>query len=78
LLIYEVHNTFGDIHSYVLPVRPSEISDAGIRQTQDKLFYVSPFIGMAPLRIPHSIPAWRTANATLILTPHHPGRRRGK
>jgi len=47
LLIYEVRNTFGDIHSYVLPVKASEISDAGIRQAQDKLFYVSPFIEMA-------------------------------
>jgi DUF1365 family protein len=47
LLIYEVRNTFGDIHSYVLPVKASEISAAGIRQAQDKLFYVSPFIEMA-------------------------------
>jgi uncharacterized protein len=47
LLIYDVRNTFGDIHSYVLPVKASEISDTGIRQAQDKLFYVSPFIEMA-------------------------------
>ncbi len=47
LLIYEVRNTFGDIHPYVLPVTSGEISDAGVRQQQDKLFYVSPFIGMA-------------------------------
>jgi DUF1365 family protein len=47
LLIYEVRNTFGDIHSYVMPVLSGEISDAGVRQQQDKLFYVSPFIGMA-------------------------------
>jgi DUF1365 family protein len=47
LIIYEVRNTFGDIHAYVLPVRPGEISDAGVRQAQDKLFYVSPFIEMA-------------------------------
>ena len=47
LLIYEVRNTFGDIHPYVLPVRPSEISDAGIRQQQEKLLYVSPFVDMA-------------------------------
>ncbi len=46
LMIYEVRNTFGDIHAYVLPVRPEQISCAGIRQEQDKLFYVSPFIGM--------------------------------
>jgi hypothetical protein len=47
LMIYEVRNTFGDIHAYVLPVRPGEISAAGVRQEQDKLFYVSPFIEMA-------------------------------
>jgi DUF1365 family protein len=47
LVIYEVRNTFGDIHAYVLPVKPGEISPAGIRQQQDKLFYVSPFIEMA-------------------------------
>jgi DUF1365 family protein len=47
LMIYEVRNTFGDIHSYVLPVKSGETSRAGIRQEQDKLFYVSPFIEMA-------------------------------
>ena len=47
LMIYEVRNTFGDIHAYVLPVQPGELSDAGLRQVQDKLFYVSPFIDMA-------------------------------
>jgi hypothetical protein len=47
LIIYEVRNTFGDIHSYVLPVTPDQISVAGIRQQQSKLFYVSPFIEMA-------------------------------
>ncbi len=47
LIIYEVRNTFGELHSYVLPVQPNEISAAGVRQQQDKLFYVSPFIEMA-------------------------------
>ena len=47
LLIYEVRNTFGDIHPYVLPVKSGEMSCAGVRQQQDKLFYVSPFIEMA-------------------------------
>jgi DUF1365 family protein len=47
LLIYEVRNTFGDIHAYVLPVTYGDISPAGIRQTQDKRFYVSPFVEMA-------------------------------
>jgi DUF1365 family protein len=47
LVIYEVRNTFGDIHAYVLPVRDGEVSEAGVRQVQDKLFYVSPFVEMA-------------------------------
>ncbi len=46
LVIYEVRNTFGEIHPYVLPVRPGELSAAGLRQQQDKLFYVSPFVPM--------------------------------
>ena len=47
LVIYEVRNTFGDIHPYAHPVQPGEISPAGLRQQQDKTFYVSPFIEMA-------------------------------
>jgi DUF1365 family protein len=47
LVIYEVRNTFGELHSYVLPVRPGDVTEAGLRQRQDKLFYVSPFIEMA-------------------------------
>lgn len=47
LIIYEVRNTFGEIHSYVLPVRSGQISPAGLRQQQDKQFYVSPFVEMA-------------------------------
>jgi DUF1365 family protein len=47
LLIYEVRNTFGEIQPYVLPVQPGQLNDAGVRQEQDKMFYVSPFIEMA-------------------------------
>jgi uncharacterized protein len=46
-MIYEVRNTFGEIHAYALPVRPGEITKAGLRQQHEKLFYVSPFIEMA-------------------------------
>lgn len=46
LIIYEVRNTFGEMQSYVLPVRDGEMSQAGLRQQQDKQFYVSPFIEM--------------------------------
>src|ERR1700722_3834395 len=37
LIIYEVRNTLGDIHAYVLPVKPGQISIAGVRQHHDKL-----------------------------------------
>ena len=45
-LIYEVRNTFGDLHTYVAPVTPGQIGPNGVRQDQAKLFYVSPFIDM--------------------------------
>lgn len=51
-IIYEVHNTFGERHSYVIPVRPSvQGHDADgvtdiVRQHCPKGFYVSPFLGM--------------------------------
>ncbi len=48
-VIYEVRNTFGEMHSYVAPVAPGELSDAGLRQARDKQLYVSPFLDM-PLR----------------------------
>jgi hypothetical protein len=47
LLIYEVRNILGDVHPYALAVKPGDISEAGVRQAQDKAFYVSPFIEMA-------------------------------
>lgn len=47
LVIYEVRNTFGEMHHYVLAVTDDERRTALIRQQQDKLFYVSPFIGAA-------------------------------
>jgi uncharacterized protein len=45
-IIYEVRNTFGDMHTYVCPLRDGELSEAGLRQTRAKLFYVSPFMDM--------------------------------
>jgi len=47
LMIYEVRNTFGELHTYVLPVNSNQRSEAGVRQQHEKLFYVSPFIEMA-------------------------------
>jgi len=46
LVIYEVRNTFGELHPYILPVRAGELNASGLRQQQDKLFYVSPFVPM--------------------------------
>ena len=48
-LIYEVRNTFGEMHSYVAPIEAGDRRPSGIRQERDKLFYVSPFIDM-PMR----------------------------
>ena len=45
-LVYEVRNTFGQVHSYVAPVAPGELNEAGLRQERAKLFYVSPFMDM--------------------------------
>lgn len=43
-LVYEVRNTFGDKHCYVAPIKPGELSEAGLRQSREKVFYVSPFL----------------------------------
>ena len=43
-LLYEVHNTFGQRHSYLIPVDPT--ANGTIRQHCDKAFYVSPFMRM--------------------------------
>jgi DUF1365 family protein len=43
-VIYEVKNTFGDQHTYVLPAEPGP--DGAVRHAQVKEFFVSPFIGM--------------------------------
>lgn len=46
-VLYEVHNTFGEAHGYLIPVAPDLPGDAPVRQRCDKAFYVSPFIGMS-------------------------------
>lgn len=43
-LLYEVNNTFGQRHSYLIPVE--DPGAAAIRQHCDKAFYVSPFMRM--------------------------------
>ncbi len=43
-LIYQVHNTFGERHSYVLPLQRRS---GAVHQSCGKNFYVSPFMDMA-------------------------------
>lgn len=46
-IIYEVTNTFGERHSYLIPVDPETASQrVAIRQSARKELYVSPFIDM--------------------------------
>lgn len=45
-LLYEVSNTFGESHSYLLPLPPGRDAEAAIVQSAAKRFHVSPFIGM--------------------------------
>lgn len=73
LMIYEVRNTFGDIHAYAPAVKPGELSEAGLWQQQDKLFYVSPFIDM-PMRCHFLVSppaARRTATVVLCAAAGH-------
>jgi DUF1365 family protein len=42
-IIYEVHNTFGERHAYVLPALTN---GTAVNQTCGKDFYVSPFLSM--------------------------------
>lgn len=45
-VIYEVRNTFGERHTYVCKVEDGQLTQAGLRQERNKIFYVSPFMGM--------------------------------
>jgi len=44
-IVYEVHNTFGERHSYV--IEAAEDQSATVRQAAGKAFYVSPFMDMS-------------------------------
>lgn len=45
-MIYEVRNTFGEKHLYVLEINANDGDNKHIRQEADKSFYVSPFMQM--------------------------------
>jgi uncharacterized protein len=49
IIIYEVRNTFGEMHTYVAKIEPGQLGPEGVKQERDKLFYVSPFMDM-PMR----------------------------
>lgn len=44
-ILYEVNNTFGDRHSYLIPVA-ADAPGGVVRQSADKVFFVSPFMDM--------------------------------
>jgi DUF1365 family protein len=46
-VLYEVRNTFGERHTYLIASNPARGPDEPILQSCEKRFYVSPFIDMA-------------------------------
>lgn len=57
-MIYEVNNTLGERHSYLIPVE--QVRRGEVRQECEKVFYVSPFIPMqAQYRFRVSLPGDR-------------------
>ncbi|MFN3498631.1 MAG: DUF1365 domain-containing protein, partial [Pannonibacter indicus] len=67
-IVYEVRNTFGDLHTYVAPVTADQVSEAGIRQTQDKQFYVSPFLDMVQTYHFRMMPPGETVRVRILET----------
>ncbi len=45
-ILYEVNNTFGERHVYVMPVEPDQAEGPWIEQSCAKSFFVSPFMPM--------------------------------
>ncbi len=45
-ILYEVHNTFGESHTYVMPISMNDKKATAEPHEAEKSFYVSPFIGM--------------------------------
>ena len=46
-ILYEVNNTFGERHGYLIPVDAAQAGGDCITQQCDKRFHVSPFLGLA-------------------------------
>jgi hypothetical protein len=45
-ILYEVSNTFGQHHCYLIPLAAGDVTDGTVRQSCAKGFYVSPFLPM--------------------------------
>ena len=45
-VLYEVRNTFGEKHSYLIPIDPAASAASAIAHAVDKAFHVSPFMDM--------------------------------
>lgn len=67
-VIYAVRNTFGQRHSYVVPVVDGEIEPAGLRQSRAKRFHVSPFVGMEARYHFRILPPGRTVRLRILET----------
>lgn len=59
-ILYEVHNTFGDRHCYLILVDPAEPM---VRHGCEKSFYVSPFVAMQATYQFHVLPPALEAHA---------------
>jgi DUF1365 family protein len=46
-ILYEVNNTFGQRHCYLIPVKSEDVKGGEVHQACDKVFHVSPFMEMA-------------------------------
>ncbi|MDM0068757.1 DUF1365 family protein [Variovorax sp. J31P207] len=65
-ILYEVNNTFGERHGYLIPVDEAEARGERIRQQCDKRFHVSPFLGLE-MRYDFRVTPPRADRATLAL-----------
>lgn len=66
--IYAVRNTFGQRHTYVVPVGEGDLGPAGLRQSRAKLFHVSPFVGMEARYHFRILPPGRTVRLRILET----------
>ena len=82
-LLYEVHNTFGERHAYLIPVEGS--ASGTIRQACEKALYVSPFMRMDMRYLFRVVPPSARAAVVVhgedaggrVITASFTGRRRG-